>query len=280
MTLRKIVIATTCPGKGMAAVTYEDLARNRDLIDHSILPVYEGNDPRSVPIGRVISGELTRRDDGEYALEITVELFGPDISLHSARRSDKKFLISGDPGRSGGLVYPPEFDLPERLGLVRSICSALAVNATRSSGIGSTGVGTSAFTIGLGSVPFGYIRSAIHERFDKDTIRTLRKDIPGLFSPGEGTGSVPLLAINLWVFDQAGRETLVEIIVPRPSAREIRMLIPEGLGDLDRLLPPYYLSRSGPKKIVMSYLGGRYRVLYALEEHGLPLVPRRDMVGM
>jgi len=96
-------------------------------------------------------------------------------------------------------------------------------------------------------------------------------------TPGEDQPD-SLLIFDLDVPDRQQRSLLIEVVLTNPSGNDIESFFSGGFDELDRILPPFYLSRLHPKKIVMNYRDGRFRVLYAIQEQGIPMIPRSDSI--
>ena len=130
--------------------------------------------------------------------------------------------------------------------------------------------------IGVGVIPFGYIADTVSRRLGLEKVHRLTAKLIRIYTtPGENR-SDSLLIYDLDVTDRQQRSLLIEVILTNPSGKDIESFFSGGLGELDRILPPFYLSRLHPKKIVMNYSDCRFRVLYAIQEQGIPLIPRSD----
>ena len=274
MTRRSVRIATTHTISDAQDVTLEDLKQHLDTIDQVIIPVYSVHDPRLPPIGRVVSGVIVGLEDGEYALDVDVELFDPDFIPKSGTSEDKRAAVVNRPPGKFWISSNMISTTPERSGNLREIGNILG---TRVSYRSSTGMFTEELPItiiGIGRLPFGYIAHTISRRLGFEKVHQLKdKIIPLFMTPGENLPD-SLLIFDLDVIDKQERSLLIEVIMTNPEENDIESFFSGGFGELDRILPPYYLSRLHPEKIVMNYSEGRFRVLFAIQKQGIPMIPR------
>ncbi len=276
MTRRSICIATTHTLPDYPATTLDDLKQHLATIDHMIIPVYAVCDPRQPPIGRVISGVIAGLEDGESALWVNVELFGPDFVPAVGNSGDKrKAMVSRPDGKF--MVWCDMSSLtPEKTELLREICEILETPISSGNVAGPLEEEPSIITIGIGGLPFGYIADTFSRRLTHEKVFQLTEKFGRIYSsPGEGRKDT-LLIFDLDVADRQRRSLLIEVILTNPSELTVRSFFSGGLKELDRILPPFYLSRMRPKKIVMDYREGRFTVVYALQEQGIPMIPRSD----
>ena len=274
MTRRSIRIATTHAIQDPQVVTLDDLKRHLATIDHVIIPVYSYHDPRQPPIGRVVSGNIIGLEDGEYALDVNVELFDQDFIPASGVTVDKRVAIVNRPDGKFGIWCDMSTLTPEKTGILREISKILETRISSRSGTGILQEGLATLIIGIGMLPFGYIADTFSRRLGSENVHLLAGKLTLMYTiPGEDPTD-SLLIFDLDVTDRQQRSLLIEVIMTNPSVKDIETLLSGGLSELDRILPPFYLSRLQPKKIVMNYCDGRFRVLYAIQEQGIPLIPR------
>lgn len=274
MTLRSVRIATTHHVSGHQSVSLDDLKQHLDTIDHAIVPVYSVHDPRIPPIGRVISGSITGLEDGEFALDVNVELFGEDFIPKIGNSGDKRVAILHKPRENFGIWCNTIPSTPEKTGYVQEICNILGTWVSYRISNVLLQEELPIMVIGIGMLPFGYIAATISRRLGHEQIHGLKENITRLFSTTEENQPESLLIFDLDVVDKQKRSLVIEVIMTNPPEKDIESLFSGGLGELDRILPPYYLSRLRPKKIVMNYSNDRFSVLYAIQEKGIPMIPR------
>lgn len=278
MTIRSVRIATTHHVSGHQSVTLDDLKQHLDTIDHAILPVYSVHDPRIPPIGRVISGSITGLEDGEFALDVNVELFSEDFIPKSGTSGDKRVAILHKPREKFGIWCTTIPTTPEKTGYLQEICTLLGTRISYRSSNGILQEELPIMVIGIGMLPFGYIADTISRRLDRDQVHGLKEKITQLFSKTDENLPESLLIFDLDVVDKQKRSLVIEVIMTNPQGKDIESFFSGGLGELDRILPPYYLSRLRPKKIVMNYCNDRFSVLYAIQEKGIPMIPRSVII--
>jgi|GEM_PF-2256256 len=276
MTLQSIRIATTHAVPGNQVVTLDELKLHLATIDQVIIPVYSVHDPRQPPIGRVVSGVIRGLEDGEFALDVSVELFGPDFIPKSGTSADKRVVTVNMPQGKFGVCCNMISVTPEKTGHLREISEILGTAVSYRSSTGMLQEELPILIIGVGVIPFGYIADTVSRRLGLEKVHRLTTKLNRIYTtPGENR-SGSLLIYDLDVMDRQQRSLLIEVILTNPSGKDIESFFSWGLGELDRILPPFYLSRLHPKKIVMNYSNGRFRVLYAIQEQGIPLIPRSD----
>jgi hypothetical protein len=276
MSRRCVRIATTHVVPDQRAMTLEDLKLHLDTIDHVIIPVYSVHDPRQPPIGRVVSGAIVGLEDGEYALDVNVELFDPDFIPPPGAAMDKKVTIVN---RSQGMfgIWCDMFTItPEKAVILKEISEILKTPVSSRSGAGIMQDDLPILIIGIGRLPFGYIADTFSRRLGGGNIHLLTKNLTRLYTSPREIPDDSLLIFDLDVTDRQQRSLLIEVIMTNPCVKDIVTFFSEGLRELDRILPPFYLSRLRPRKIVISYSDGRFRVLYAIQEQGIPMIPRSD----
>ncbi|MCX6699517.1 MAG: hypothetical protein NTV68_06270 [Methanomicrobiales archaeon] len=276
MTRRSIRIATTHAFPDYPCVTLDDLKRHLATIGHVIIPVYAVHDPRQPPIGRVVSGVIVALEDGEYALDAGIELFGPDFVPEGGTSVDRRVALLNKPRGKFGIWCDMRSITPEKTGALREIGEILGTHICSGSGNGILQEEPFILTIGIGTLPFGYIAGTLSRRLTAEKIHLLTGTLTRMYTaPGEDQPD-SLLIFDLDVPDRQQRSLLIEVVLTNPSGKDIESFFSGGFDELDRILPPFYLSRLHPKKIVLSYRDGRFRVLYAIQEQGIPMIPRSD----
>jgi hypothetical protein len=274
MTRRSVRVSTTHGIPDHPVVTLEDLKHQLSLIDHVIVPVYSAPDPRQPPVGRVVSGIIVELGNGEYALDVDVELFDPEFIPDREPSGDKRVALLNRPlGRFGIRCDTISMD-PKAMGILMEISDLLDTRLSLWNGTGTSRDGFFTVIIGVGGLSFGYITGSLHRRLGRQKVREIAVKLARVYEIPRNNQPDPLLIFDLDVTDRQQRALLIEVILTNPSREDIESLCTGGLGELDRILPPYYLSRLEPKKIVIHYNEGRFRVLYAVEEHGVPMIPR------
>jgi hypothetical protein len=276
MTRRSVRIATTHVFPDHQAVTLDDLKQHLETVDHMIIPVYSVHDPRQPPIGRVVSGVIVGLDDGEYALDVNVELFDPDFVPMPGASKDKRVAMVNKPHGKFGIWCDMSSTTPEKTEILRGISKILETRISSRSGTGILPEDLSIIIIGIVMLPFGYIADTFSRRLSWEKIHLLTGKLILMYSTPVENPPDSLLIFDLDVTDRQQRSLLIEVIMTNPSGSDIETFFSGGLGELDRILPPFYLSRLHPKKIVMNYSDGRFRVLYAIQEQGIPMIPRSD----
>ncbi|MEI6293032.1 MAG: hypothetical protein WCP36_05085 [Methanomicrobiales archaeon] len=274
MTRQSVRIATTHQVSDHQCVTLDDLKQHLDTIDHVIIPVYSVHDPRQPPIGRVISGVIVGLDDGEYALDVNVELFGPDFIPKSGTSEDKRVVMVNRPPGKFGIWCNTRSSAPEKAEIIQEISNILGTPVSYRSSEEILKEELPILIIGIGMLPFGYLAGTFSRRLDGEKVHQLEEKVTLLFTaPGTNLPD-SLLIVDLDVTDKQKRSMVIEVIMTNPPGNDIRSFFSGGLGELDRILPPYFLSRLHPKKIVMNYRDGKFRVLYAIQKQGIPMIPR------
>lgn len=274
MTLRSVRIATTHVIPDHPVVTFDDLKRHLDMIDHVIVPVYSVPDPRQPPVGRVVSGNIVKLGDGEYALDVDVELFDPEFLPDYRAPVNKKVALPDRPQGTSGIWCDMISMDPETTGLLLEISEILGTRIFSRSGAGISPEEFFVVIIGVGDISFGYIADSFSRWLDGKKVRRVTEKFTRIYQDPANKRSDSLLIFDLDVTDRQQRVLLIEVILTNPSGDDIESIFFGGFRELDRILPPFYLSRLRPKKIVLHYIDGRFRVLYAIEEHGIPMIPR------
>lgn len=276
MSRRSVRIATTHVVPDHPAMALEDLKQHLDTIDHVIIPVYSVHDPRQPPIGRVVSGVIVGLEDGEYALDVDVELFDPGFIPPPGAAMDKKVTIVNRSQGMFGIWYDMFTITPEKAVILQEISEILETPVSSRSGDGILQDDLPILIIGIGMLPFGYIADNFYRRLGSEQIHLLTENLTRMYaSPGKDPED-SLLIFDLDVTDRQQRSLLIEVIMTNPCMKDIKTFFSEGFRELDRILPPFYLSRLQPRKIVINYSDGRFRVLYAIQEQGIPMIPRSD----
>lgn len=276
MTRRTVRIATTFAVPDYPAITLDDLKRHVATIDQVIIPVYSVHDPRQPPIGRVVSGVIVELEDGEYALEVNIEIFDLDFVPVAGSPEDKRIAIFNKPHEMFGIWCDMTSMTPEKTSVMREISEILETRICSGSGTGILQGETPIITIGIGTLPFGYIADTISRRLSLEKVHQITGNLTRIYTDSGVDQQDRLLIFDLDVTDKQQRSLLIEVILTNPSGTDIRSFFSSGLRELDRILPPFYLSRLHPKKIAISYNHDRFRVLYALQDQGIPMVPRSD----
>jgi len=274
MTRRCIRIATTYIVPDHQAVTIDDMKRHLRTIDHVIVPVYSVHDPRLPPIGRVVSGVIVELNDGEYALDVNVELFDSEFIPDCGISLDKRVVMLNKPLGKYGIWCNLTLMTPEKICLLREISEILKTPVSSGSSTGIYQEELFMVIIGIRALRFGYIADTFSRWLDCEKVQQLTRIFTRLYRDPGDKQSDSLLIFDLDVTDRQKRALLIEVIMTNPSGKAIESFFTVGLGELDRILPPFYLSRLHPKKIVINYSDCRFRVLYAIQDQGIPMIPR------
>jgi hypothetical protein len=278
MTFRSVRIATTHAIHGQQPATLENLKHYLDTIDRVIIPVYSDNDIRTPPIGRVTSGRIVDLWGGGYALDLHVELFGPDFIPGRDLNSEKRILPLYTLHELPGIWCETSCLPPEKISLIRDVCTILGAGISSRNAIGTLPDEIPAMTISIGILKFGYIADSCLKLINQEKIHLLTGMLGDLYLDAGSNRNDQLLIFDLFVADMQVRTILVEVIITNPSEKKIESFFGTGLRELDRVLTPYYLSRLHPEKIVIQYCEERFRVIYALQGQGIPMVPRSNSV--
>ena len=229
MSRQSVRIATTHVVPDHRAMALEDLKRHLDTIDHVIIPVYSVHDPRQPPIGRVVSGAIVGLEDGEYALDVNVELFDPDFIPSPGAAMDKRVAIVNRAQGRFGIWCDISTVTPEKTVILQEISEILETPVTSGNGAGILQDDLPILVIGIGMLPFGYIADTFSRRLGREQIHMLTENLTRLYtSPGEDPAD-SLLIFDLDVTDRQQRSLLIEVIMTNPCVKDIKTLFSGGI---------------------------------------------------
>lgn len=255
-------------GERISPEALEDMACQ---IREQYLPMHIEHDIRYPPVSRVVSAEVIKLQDGEYALVGTAELFEESDSPESLAGDGRKIPIMDQDIQTIAVEYDRTFSSEEGQMLLRELSQISAENEKPKEIVKKAfePVSTLIILAGVfivGSIAKGFfskLGSDLYERFNGALVKYYQKR----------TSSEQILDLCFLV-KQRNRNFEVHVLVVNPSEQELNELFASKFDGVDTLFAS--LSDSDFAKVVFEYENQRLLMRYAVRDDSVPLIFVRE----
>ena len=267
MRMIRAVMATTrvdLHGERFALAALESM---RDHIRSAYLPFIADHDPRCPPVGRVIDADIVRLDDGEHALEASVELFedGPLPQLDERR----SISVGTPPSTSLQLTIDRTFSLPDFEQPVAAIAKLFGDSPRFE--VKKALDPIAVLAIGVGAFAGGKFAGAFFSKLGTDAAAALSARLKEVFAH-KRPDQTRLLKFEFY-FDHNGETRRADVIMTAPHGADIDQFLSDGLRALDQLLPEYIDQIDGLIRYVFMYSNGRFTYAFGVRRDARPFFP-------
>lgn len=215
-------------------MTREALESLTNSISLSYIPVGIEHDPRIPPQGRIVSGFVRERDDGEFEAVAIMELFEDKDELHEPE-DDREIVVPVH--RGSGLIV--SFDWTHRSEVDQSDIAAIAniFNSKPAYDIKKTADPISILTIG-GAFVLGGIATGFLGQVGVDGWNSIKERIVRIFARKEDRKGEQLFVFSA-LLDVNQVNVEAKVILTNPTRQELDDFLMNGLQTLDKVIPIY-----------------------------------------
>lgn len=244
----------------------EALESAKSQLEKNIITHGVEHDPRIEPVGRVISAEIVKLDDGEFALEATSELFDELDKLEEI--NDRELLIHEYSENSLEIRSDRNYRNEEDAKILNEISDLLKCTHPPQEEIKKAFEPLSVLWI-CGAFILGGISSGFLNKIGSEAFDLLKDKLSKILSKRKPGENEKLLAFEFSITD---KKCNVELIITNPTSEDINKVMKEGFKQLDLILPKYFeISSEKPiKKLVFELDDKNLKFKFGVRSDGIP----------
>ena len=244
----------------------EDVARQ---IREQYLPMNIEHDIRRPPIGRIVSAEVIKLQDGEYALQGTAELFEESDSLESLTGDGRKIPIRGQDIQTIVVEYDRTFRDKEGQELLHEL-SQISGEIEKSREIIKKALEPiSTLLICAGVFVVGSIAKGFFSKLGSDAYEGLKNALIKYFRKKISSEQILDFCFSV---KQYNRTFEVHVLAVNPSEQKLDELFTSRFNGVDSLLVSFPLSESDVARVVLEYENQRLLIRYAVRSDSVPFM--------
>lgn len=238
-------------------------------ITRHIVPMGVEHDPRVEPVGRVVSGFVRDRDDGESEAVIVCEIFEPEADLSVVVADGRLLAIHDDlaPGKlelSYDHTYRHEDDQAD-IGAIAAIFDSKADYELKKSA-DPISVLTIAGAFVLGGIATGFLNAVGADGWSKVKQRLSALSKRCDHRPGE-----QLLMFRAVVRDPSGRSVEANTVLTNPTDEQVDQFLKSGIERVDSLVSQAMSASFDLRQLVMSSNGRNVQIEFGVRKDAVPL---------
>lgn len=262
------VIATTLVDRQGEKMTREALEDIVNCMSKSLIPIGVEHDPREPPLGRMSSGLVRQRDDGEFEAVAILDLFEEHDEPLPA--SDAREIISRRHQADGLLIsHDWTHRSPEDQADIAAISEVFG-NPPQYD-IKKAADPISVITI-AGAFVLGGIASGFLKEIGSDGWKLVKPRLAALFSRPKQEKGERLLSFSV-LLEVEGTPIEIDIIHTSPSPEEVDEFLENGLSVIDSVLPYYLHNSKDVRRLVFEAKGKNVEIKFAVRRDCRPLAP-------
>lgn len=263
--LTKIRMLTTHVDKHNERISVDALDDFVNLVNQQYIPVGVEHDPRIPPVGRVISAQIEKLPDGEFAVDGIAEIYeeGQEIEFKDDGREIPIELPSEGITISPDRSYLQPNDKELLIELEKLVNGEIRPQVKKS-------VEPISILIIAASFVAGGIAQGFLGKIGEDAWEKLKGKIHELVNSKTRIEKDRLLVFEFTV-DLKDNPLCLETILSNPSESEIRKFLENGLAQLDEKTNRFFQHRHYLRKVVFEYKDNKLKVIFGLRKDGVPL---------
>ena len=263
------VVSNTMIDSQGERMTREALCGLVASLTRQIVPMGVEHDPRVAPIGRVVSGFVRDREDGESEAVIVCEIFESEADLGIAAADDRLLAIHDDlaPGKlelSYDFTYRHEDD-QEDIAAIAAVFDSRADYELKKSA-DPISVLTIAGAFVLGGIATGFLNAVGTDGWGKVKQRLSALSKRSDYRPGE-----QLLVFRSVVREPSGRSVEANTILTNPTDDQVDEFLESGIEQVDYLVAQAMSASSDLRQLVMSSDGRNVQIEFGVRKDAVPL---------
>ncbi len=261
----KIRMMTTHVDKHNERMSVDALNDFVNLVNQQYIPVGVEHDPRIPPIGRIISAQIEKLPDGEFAVDGIAEIYekGQEIEFKNDGREIPVELTEAGITISPDRSYLQSNDKELLIELEQLVNGEIKPAIKKS-------VEPISILIIASSFIAGGIAQGFFGKIGEDVWDKLKNKINELVNSKTRVEKDRLLVFEFTV-GLEDNPLCLETILTNPSEGEIRKFLDEGLQQLDEKTNRFFRHRHYLRKVVFEYKDNKLKIIFGLRKDGVPL---------
>lgn len=263
MSLVEVIISSTKLDKHNERMTKDALETMAKDVNKYYIPVGIEHDPRIAPVGRVISAEVFKGEDGEYYLKGIIENFAENFEI----KSDSEKTMRIDNFSNDGLElhydrsYKDDLDLLNEINLtINSSVKPQFQNKKALEPLSLLIIGAGVFVIG--GIANGFLNKMGSDAWDK-----VKPLLSQLFNKNKAQEK--LFSLNLEV-DHNGEKILIDIILTNPTEEDLDKLRLK-MNEIDAFITPILSINVNVRKFVIEFKDGLFNSKFIVRKDCIPI---------
>ena len=260
-------MATTYIDRHGDRFSLEALNSLASQINERYLPINVNHDIRQPTVGRLVSAEVVKMPDGEYAVDGIGELFEPSDTLASLTGDGRKMDITVDDVETFSVHYDRAFMNEEGRKLLQEL-EDLSGQKPRPT-IKKAFEPTSILLIGVGIFALGGIATGFFSKLGEDLYDKLKKTLVTYYE--KKTSADQILDFRFSI-EKNNRVFEVHVLISSPTEQIINDFFSEGIGKIDETLDFLYSELAKDvARVVLEYKDNKLTFSYAVRSDCVPL---------
>lgn len=263
------VVANTMVDSQNERMSREALTGLVDSITRHIVPMGIEHDPRIPPVGRVVSGFVRDRPDGESEAVVVCEVFESDDDLNALTVDDRVLVIHDDlaPGAlefSYDFTYRHDEDQADIQAIAAVLGSSPRYEVKKSADPISVLTLAGAFV--LGGIATGFLNAV-----GTDGWQTIKSHLARLAERRASRSGEQLLVFRAVVRDSGGCVIEANTVLSDPTPEQVDRFFSAGLAEVDDLVNRAMAASREIRQLTMSSDGTSVQIEFGIRRDGVPL---------
>jgi hypothetical protein len=248
-------------------LSLEALNSLANQINERYLPINVNHDIRQPTVGRLVSAEVVKMADGEYAVDGIGELFEPTDTLASLTGDGRKMNVAVDDVETFSVYYDRAFRNEDGKELLQELeeLSGQKPNPT----IKKAFEPISILLIAFGIFTLGEIGKGFFSKFGEDLYKKLKESLAKYYEKKKSTDQILDFRFSL---KKDNRFFEVHVLTSSPTKQTISDFFNEGINKIDKTLD--FLQSELAKDValvVLEYKDNEITLTYSVRSDCVPL---------
>lgn len=265
------IIATTALDKHNEKLSLGCLEGIVDQINSHTLLTFVEHDPRTPPVGRIISGKIVKINNSDFGVEAEIEYFD-EPSENNDLFKNRPLICDDDFSQNNKIQfeYDRNFENDDDQKVISELSVILKTKPKYS--VKKSLDPISIFTIG-GAFMAGGIFSGFFGEIGADGYRLLKEKLKKLFATEKVGEKERLLEFSFNAIN--GEKTITcKVILTNPSPVDIDSILDRGLKEFDDIVNAHFNAQMEYKLIVFEYKNSQFEPKYAVTNDGSTYHPK------
>lgn len=261
-------MATTHVDLHNECLTREALEDAVEQLKHNYLPINYNHDIRYPPLGRIVSAEVIKLPDGEYALQATGELFEELDPLEELAGDGREVPVRFAETRTFTIQFDRTFRDENGQELIERLHNLSGSEEKPTEFIKKALEPIQVLFIASGVYIIGSIAKGFLSKLGSDIYEKLRDTLIAYYRKKK----VPESILDFCFYVKDGTRRLeVHILVVNPTEQNVSELLHSHFAQLDDILTSLPLQKSSISQVVLEYKQKDFSIRYAVRKDSVPL---------
>jgi hypothetical protein len=263
----QMIMATTHVDLHNECLTPEALEDAVEQLKHNYVPINYNHDIRYPPLGRVVSAEVIKLPDGEYALQATGELFEESDSPHKLAGDGREIPTSSVETQTFHIQFDRTFRDEDGQELVDRLHKLSESVEKPAEFIKKALEPIQVLLIASGIYIVGSIAKGFLSKLGSDIYEKLRDTLIAYYR-----NKTPESILDFCFYVKEGaRRVEVHVLLVNPTVENVSELLQSNFAELDEILSSLPLQKSNVSQVVLEYKNKELSVRYAVRNDSVPL---------